>query len=142
MKKPRLSFTQFWNMDFGFLGIQFGWGLQMANMSYIYSLLGAKPDKIPILWLAAPLTRLFVQPIIRYMSDRTWCLKDDPLKGVVCGGVFMAIGALLMMRVHPLQAATSEAKLIKDSGSGSREYFKHKARPDPNFIVFCARCKT
>jgi maltose/moltooligosaccharide transporter len=71
MKKTRLSFAQLWNMDFGFLGIQFGWGLQMANMSYIYNLLGAKPDKIPILWLAAPLTGLFVQPIIGYMSDRT-----------------------------------------------------------------------
>lgn len=59
-------------MSFGFMGIQFGWGLQMANMSSIYENLGAKPDEIPGLWLAAPLTGLIVQPIIGYLSDRTW----------------------------------------------------------------------
>ncbi|HSB09146.1 MAG TPA: MFS transporter [Blastocatellia bacterium] len=72
MQKPRLSFWQIWNMSFGFLGIQFGWGLQLGNMSAIYEKLGAKPDDIPILWLAAPLTGLIVQPIIGSMSDRTW----------------------------------------------------------------------
>jgi maltose/moltooligosaccharide transporter len=72
MQKPRLNFWQIWNMSFGFLGIQFGWGLQMANMSAIYEYLGAKPDQIPMLWLAAPLTGLLVQPIIGSMSDRTW----------------------------------------------------------------------
>ena len=70
--KPRLSFWQIWNMSFGFMGIQFGWGLQMANMSSIYENLGAKPEEIPALWLAAPLTGLIVQPIIGYLSDRTW----------------------------------------------------------------------
>ena len=54
------------------MGIQFGWGLQMANMSSIYENLGAKPEDIPALWLAAPLTGLLVQPVIGYMSDRTW----------------------------------------------------------------------
>src|SRR3989475_9689063 len=72
MDKPRLSFWQIWNMSFGFLGIQFGWGLQMANMSAIYEYLGAKPEQIPMLWLAAPLTGLLVQPVIGSMSDRTW----------------------------------------------------------------------
>jgi maltose/moltooligosaccharide transporter len=70
--KPRLSFWQIWNMSFGFLGIQFGWGLQMANMSPIYKYLGASDEQIPLLWLAAPLTGLIVQPIIGAMSDRTW----------------------------------------------------------------------
>src|SRR5215469_11116655 len=72
MEEHRLSFWQIWNMSFGFLGIQFGWGLQMANMSAIYEYLGARADQIPILWLAAPLTGLVVQPIIGHMSDRTW----------------------------------------------------------------------
>jgi MFS family permease len=72
MEKPRLSFWQIWNMSFGFLGIQFGWGLQMANMSATYEYLGARPVQIPILWLAAPLTGLIVQPIVGHMSDRTW----------------------------------------------------------------------
>jgi maltose/moltooligosaccharide transporter len=70
--KTNLSFWQIWNMSFGFLGIQFGWGLQMANMSSIYENLGAKPEEIPALWLAAPLTGLLVQPVIGYLSDRTW----------------------------------------------------------------------
>jgi maltose/moltooligosaccharide transporter len=65
-------FWTVWNMSFGFLGIQFGWGLQMANMSAIYEYLGARPDQIPILWLAAPLTGLLVQPIVGHLSDRTW----------------------------------------------------------------------
>src|SRR6476620_5980450 len=72
MQKPRLSFWQIWNMSFGFLGIQFGWGLQLGNMSGIYEKLGANPDQLPLLWLAAPLTGLLVQPIIGHMSDRTW----------------------------------------------------------------------
>jgi maltose/moltooligosaccharide transporter len=72
MNKPRLSFWQIWNMSFGFMSIQFGWGLQLANMSGIYSQPGAEPDKIPMLWLAGPMTGLLVQPIIGSMSDRTW----------------------------------------------------------------------
>ena len=72
MQKPRLSFWQIWNMSFGFFGIQFGWALQQANMSAVYEKLGASPDQIPILWLAAPFTGLLVQPIIGHMSDRTW----------------------------------------------------------------------
>jgi len=67
-----VRFWQVWNMTFGFLGIQFGWALQMANMSAIYEYLGADAHQIPILWLAAPLTGLVVQPIIGHMSDRTW----------------------------------------------------------------------
>ncbi|MEN9685092.1 MAG: hypothetical protein RLZZ28_878 [Bacteroidota bacterium] len=70
--KPRLGFWQIWNMCFGFFGIQFGWSLQMGNMSAIYEYLGASPEQIPGLWLAAPMTGLIVQPIIGYLSDRTW----------------------------------------------------------------------
>jgi maltose/moltooligosaccharide transporter len=72
MQKPRLSFWQIFNMSFGFLGIQFGWGLQLANMSGIYTYLGAKADDVPLLWLAGPVTGLLVQPLIGSMSDRTW----------------------------------------------------------------------
>lgn len=70
--KPRLNFLQIFNMSFGFFGIQFGWSLQMGNMSAIYEYLHASPDQIPLLFLAAPLTGLIVQPIIGYLSDRTW----------------------------------------------------------------------
>lgn len=71
-EKPQLGFWQIFNMCFGFFGIQFGWSLQMGNMSAIYEYLGASPEQIPGLWLAAPMTGLIVQPIIGYMSDRTW----------------------------------------------------------------------
>ncbi|MEM6512227.1 MAG: MFS transporter [Pseudomonadota bacterium] len=70
--KPALSFWQIWNMCFGFLGIQFGFALQNANVSRIFQTLGAEVEDLPILWVAAPLTGLIVQPIIGYMSDRTW----------------------------------------------------------------------
>ena len=72
IQRSQLSFWQIWNMSFGFLGIQFGWALQMANVSAIYEYLGADAHQIPILWLAAPLTGLVVQPIIGHLSDHTW----------------------------------------------------------------------
>ena len=59
MQKPRLSFWQIWNMSFGFLGIQFGWGLQIANMSPIYRSLDAEESSLPYLWLAGPITARF-----------------------------------------------------------------------------------
>src|SRR3954463_4979550 len=70
--KPKLTLSQIINMSVGFFGIQFGWDLQRANMGSIYDVLGAKADDIPLLFLAAPLTGLLVQPFIGYFSDRTW----------------------------------------------------------------------
>ncbi|SFN39572.1 maltose/moltooligosaccharide transporter [Bizionia echini] len=75
MKKHALGFWEIWNMSFGFLGIQFGFALQGGFMSRIFQTLGAEKDAIPLLWIAAPLTGLLVQPIIGYLSDRTWSPK-------------------------------------------------------------------
>ncbi len=72
MERPQLSFWQIWNMCFGFFGIQVGFALQNANVSRIFQTLGADPNTLPILWIAAPLTGLLVQPIIGHMSDKTW----------------------------------------------------------------------
>lgn len=72
MRKQTLGFWEIWNMSFGFLGIQFGFALQGGFMSRIFQTLGASKDDIPLLWIAAPLTGLVVQPIIGYLSDRTW----------------------------------------------------------------------
>lgn len=72
MKKPLLRFWDVWNMSFGFLGIQFGFALQGGFMSRIFQTLGASKEEIPLLWIAAPLTGLLVQPVIGYLSDRTW----------------------------------------------------------------------
>ena len=72
MHKPKLSFGQIWNMCFGFLGIQIGFDLQSGNMSRIFQTLGAEMDSLAILWIAAPLTGLIVQPIVGHFSDKTW----------------------------------------------------------------------
>lgn len=70
--KPTLTFWQLWNMSFGFFGIQFGFTLQNANTSRIFSTLGAEMGDLSVLWLAAPITGMLVQPIIGYLSDNTW----------------------------------------------------------------------
>jgi len=94
---PRpLSLPALWNMSFGFLGIQFGWGLQMANMSPIYKYLGAADDQIARLWLAAPLTGFIVQPIIGAMSDRTWCWLGRRRPYFLIGAILSSLALLLM----------------------------------------------
>lgn len=96
MNKPRLSFWQIWNMSFGFFGIQFGFALQNANVSRIFETLGADKHAIPILWIAAPLTGLIVQPIVGYFSDRTWC-KLGRRRPYFLGGAICASLALIGM---------------------------------------------
>jgi len=91
-----LTLAAIWNMSFGFLGIQFGWGLQNANMSAIYQYLGARESDIPILWLAAPMTGLVVQPIIGYYSDRTWT-RLGRRSPYFLGGAILASCALVAM---------------------------------------------
>lgn len=95
--KPHLSFWQIWNMCFGFFGIQFGWSLQMGNMSAIYEYLGASPEQIPGLWLAAPMTGLLVQPIIGYLSDRTWHPRLGRRRPFFLVGAILSSLALFVM---------------------------------------------
>ncbi|RTQ48486.1 MFS transporter [Hymenobacter gummosus] len=96
-RKPRLSFWQIWNMSFGFLGIQFGFELQNSNVSRIFETLGANKDDIPILWIAAPVTGLLVQPIIGYLSDRTWSPRLGRRRPFFLIGAILASLALLVM---------------------------------------------
>ncbi len=105
MEKPPRTFWQIWNMSFGFLGIQFGWGLQMANMSAIYEYLGARADQIPILWLAAPLTGLIVQPIIGHASDRTWGRLGRRRPYFLVGAILSSMALILMPRSSTLWMA-------------------------------------
>ncbi|HWA27883.1 MAG TPA: MFS transporter [Lacunisphaera sp.] len=102
--KP-LSLPAIWNMSFGFLGIQFGWGLQMANMSPIYKYLGAADEQIARLWLAAPLTGLIVQPIIGAMSDRTWCRLGRRRPYFLVGAILSSLALLLMPNSGALAGA-------------------------------------
>lgn len=95
--KPKLSLSQIINMSVGFFGIQFGWDLQRANMGVIYSNLGANADKIPYLFLAAPLTGLIVQPIIGYLSDKTWHPKFGRRRPYFFVGALLSSLALIIM---------------------------------------------
>lgn len=95
--KPPLSLSAIINMSVGFFGIQFGWDLQRANMGRIYEGLGANPDDVPLLFLAAPLTGLLIQPIIGYMSDRTWHPKFGRRRPYFFIGALLSSIALIFM---------------------------------------------
>ena len=99
--KPRLNFWQLWNMSFGFFGIQFGFELQNSNVSRIFETLGANKDEIPILWIAAPLTGLLVQPVIGYLSDRTWHPYWGRRRPFFFIGAILATIALVIMPNSP-----------------------------------------
>jgi len=123
--KPRLSFWQIWNMSFGFLGIQFGWALQMANMGAIYEYLGAKPDKIPFLFLAAPLTGLIVQPIIGYFSDHTWHRTLGRRRPYfLVGAILSTICLIIMPQSSTLWMAAGTLWILDTSINVSMEPFR------------------
>ncbi|MCZ2460438.1 MAG: MFS transporter [Chitinophagales bacterium] len=123
--KPKLSLVQIINMSVGFFGIQFGWDLQRANMGRIYENLGAHPDDIPILFLAAPLTGLLVQPIIGYMSDRTW----HPVWGrrrpyFMIGAILSSIALIFMPHSGTLFMAAGLLWVMDVFGNVSMEPFR------------------
>ena len=101
MKKQKLGFWEIWNMSFGFLGIQFGFALQGGFMSRIFQTLGAAKDEIPLLWIAAPLTGLLVQPIIGYLSDRTWHPKLGRRRPYFLIGAILSSLALFFVPYSP-----------------------------------------
>ncbi|MEP6850458.1 MAG: MFS transporter [Acidobacteriota bacterium] len=122
--KPRLSFWQIWNMSFGFLGIQFGWGLQLGNMSGIYEKLGAKPDELPLLWLAAPLTGLIIQPIIGAMSDRTWNRVGRRKPYFLVGAILSSLALFVMPTSSTLWMAAGLLWILDASINVSMEPFR------------------
>ena len=124
MEKPRRNFWQIWNMSFGFFGIQFGWGLQMANMSAIYEYLGARADQIPILWLAAPLTGLIVQPLIGHASDHTWGRLGRRRPYFLTGAILSSLALLLMPRCGTLWMAAGLLWILDASINISMEPFR------------------
>ncbi|NUM37470.1 MAG: MFS transporter [Candidatus Brocadiae bacterium] len=111
-------------MSFGFFGIQFGWALQQANMSAIYEKLGAEPDKIPILWLAAPMTGFIIQPIIGSMSDRTWNRLGRRRPYFLFGAILASIALYFMPFSPTLLAAASLLWILDASINVSMEPFR------------------
>src|SRR5258707_13094935 len=122
--KPRLSFWQIWNMSFGFLGIQFGFALQNANVSRIFETLGAKVEDIPILWIAAPVTGLLVQPVVGYFSDRTWNRLGRRRPYFLTGAILASLGLLVMPNSPALWVAAGMLWIMDASINISMEPFR------------------
>ncbi|MFK2903863.1 MFS transporter [Dyella ginsengisoli] len=122
--KPELSFWQIWNMCFGFLGIQFGFALQNANVSRIFQTLGANVDQIPVLWIAAPFTGLIVQPIIGYFSDRTWNRFGRRRPYFFAGAVLATLALLAMPNSPTLWVAAGLLWIMDASFNVSMEPFR------------------
>ena len=122
--KPKLSFWQIWNMSFGFLGIQFGFALQNANVSRIFETLGAKIDDIPILWIAAPVTGLIIQPIIGHASDKTWCKLGRRRPYFLAGALLASIALFIMPNSPALWIAAGMLWMMDASINVSMEPFR------------------
>lgn len=122
--KPLFTFRQLWNMNFGFLGIQFGWGLQMANMSAIFEHLGADADRLPILWLAAPLTGLLVQPIVGNLSDYTWNFLGRRRPYFLAGAILAFIALIFMPNSPNLWVAAGLLWVLDTSANVSMVPFR------------------
>jgi MFS family permease len=112
--KARLNFFQIWNMCFGFFGIQIGFGLQNANTSRIFQSLGVEVNHLAILWIAAPATGLLVQPIIGYLSDKTWG-RLGRRRPYFFWGAILTSAALLIMPNAPVLWVAAAALWIMDA---------------------------
>src|SRR5690554_2822875 len=123
-KKPHLSFWQIWNMSFGFLGIQFGFALQNANVSRIFETLGAAVEDIPILWVAAPLTGLIVQPIVGHFSDKTWNRLGRRRPFFLVGAILASLALIMMPNSPVLWVAAGMLWILDASINVSMEPFR------------------
>src|SRR5512145_2123994 len=123
-QQPKLTFWQIWNMCFGFLGIQFGFALQNANVSRIFQTLGASMEQIPLLWIAAPLTGLIVQPIVGYCSDRTWTRLGRRRPYFLAGAILACVALVAMPHSPGLWAAVALLWLLDASINVSMEPFR------------------
>jgi len=124
MNKPKLRFWQIWNMSFGFLGIQFGFGLQNANVSRIFQTLGADVERIPLLWIAAPVTGLIMQPIIGYLSDHTWGKFGRRRPFFMVGAILASLALLVMPNSPSLWIAAGMLWIMDASINISMEPFR------------------
>jgi maltose/moltooligosaccharide transporter len=123
-RRPTLSFLQIWNLCFGFFGLQFAFALQNANVSRIFQTLGASVEQIPVLWIAAPLTGLLVQPVVGYLSDRTWTRLGRRRPYFLTGALLAAIALVLLPRAPTLLAAAALLWVLDASINISMEPFR------------------
>ncbi len=123
-RRPRQSFAGLWNISFGFFGIQIGFALQNANMSRIFQSLGESLDDLAMLWIAAPLTGLLVQPIIGHYSDRTWCRFGRRRPYFLAGAVLAGLALFVMPNAPGLLAAAMMLWMLDASLNVSMEPFR------------------
>ena len=138
--KPLLSFWQIVNMNVGFLGIQFSFGLQQSNMSPIYKYLGASEANLPYLWLAGPITGLIVQPIIGAMSDRTVSRWGRRTPYFLIGALLCSLGLFLMPFSPTLWMAASLLWILDAASNVTMEpyraYISDKLQPSQHSVGF------
>ncbi len=123
-EKPDLSFWQIWNMCFGFLGIQFGFALQNANVSRIFQTLGAEMDTIPLLWIAGPVTGLIVQPIVGHFSDKTWTRLGRRRPYFLYGAMITSLALIAMPNAGVLWVAAGMLWIMDAAINVSMEPFR------------------
>ena len=125
MKKKYLGFWEIWNMSFGFLGIQFGFALQGGFMSRIFQTLGVEQSEIPLLWIAAPVTGLVVQPLIGYLSDNTWHSRLGRRKPYfLIGAIFSSVALFFAPYSTTLWMAAGSLWILDASINISMEPFR------------------
>lgn len=122
--KVNLRFWQLWNISFGFFGIQVGWGLQMANTSAIFESLGANAEQIPVLWLAAPMSGLIIQPVVGYLSDRTRSSLGRRRPYFLVGALLSSVALLVMPNAPSLWIAAGALWLLDASANISMTPFR------------------
>jgi len=143
VRKPHLSMSRILQMNFGFLGLQFSFGLQQGNMGPIYSYLGAEESQLPILLLAGPLTGLLVQPIVGAMSDRTLSRWGRRTPYFVAGAIMCSVGLLFMPFSSSLMMAVSMLWLM-DVGNNTtmepyRAYVSDRLNPDQHQVGYLSQ---
>ena len=122
--KKILSFSQILNMNFGFFGLQYSFGLQQANMSPIYSYLGAEESSLPLLWLAGPMTGLLVQPIIGAMSDRTITRWGRRTPYFLVGAIFCSLALFVMPFSSAIWMAASVLWILDAANNITQEPYR------------------
>ena len=110
--KPDLSFWKLWNLSFGFFGVQIAYALQSANISRIFSTLGADPHNLSYFWILPPLMGILVQPIVGTLSDKTWTRFGRRIPYLFVGATIAVLVMCLLPNAGSLGMAAATAMVF------------------------------